>query len=74
MALKAGTLADFDNSMAEDMEDALKVLWLEKTGQALSSTGQDDRRLMFIAIAQGVVKHLKDNAGPAFDVSVNVDD
>jgi len=73
MALKAGTLTDFDNSMAKDMEDALKVLWLEKTGQVLSGAGQDDRRLMFVAIAQGVVKHIKDNAGPAFGVSVAVE-
>lgn len=73
MALKAGTLTDFDNSMAKDMEDVLGVLWLAKTGQPLTSAAQEDRRLMFIAIAQGVVKHLKDNAGPAFDVSVNVE-
>lgn len=73
MALKAGTLTDFDNSMAKDMEDALGVLWLAKTGEPLSSAAQEDRRLMFIAIAQGVVRHLKDNAGPAFDVSVNVE-
>lgn len=73
MALKAGTLTDFDNSMAKAMEDALGVLWLAKTGQPLASAAQEDRRLMFIAIAQGVVKHLRDNAGPAFDVSVNVE-
>lgn len=73
MALKAGTLTDFDNSMAKAMEDALGVLWLAKTGEPLSSAAQEDRRLMFIAIAQGVVKHLRDNAGPAFDVSVNVE-
>jgi hypothetical protein len=73
MALKAGTLTDFDNSMAKAIEDALGVLWLAKTGQPLTNAAQEDRRLMFIAIAQGVVKHLKDNAGPAFDVSVNVE-
>ena len=72
MALKAGTLEDFGNSMAKAMEDALGVLWLAKTGEPLTSAAQEDRRLMFVAIAQGVVRHLKDNAGPAFDVSVNV--
>ena len=30
--------------------------------------------LMFVAIAQGVVRHLKDNAAGAFDVSVTQDD
>ncbi|HHM05332.1 MAG TPA: hypothetical protein ENJ19_06265 [Gammaproteobacteria bacterium] len=73
MALKAGTLTDFDNSMAQAMEEALAVLWQEKTGQPLGSAGEEDRRLMFVAIAQGVVKHLKDNAGAAFAVSVNVE-
>ncbi len=72
MTLKAGTLTDFDDSMAEAMENALANLWLAKTGQALPSATQEDRRLMFIAIAQGVVRHLKDNAAGAFDVSVSV--
>ena len=40
MALKAGTLSDFDNSMAKAMEDALGVLWLAKTGQPLTSAAQ----------------------------------
>ncbi|MGD8910040.1 MAG: hypothetical protein PVI92_11915 [Chromatiales bacterium] len=72
MALKAGTLSDFDDSMAEAMENALATLWLAKTGQPLPDATQEDRRLMFIAIAQGVVRHLKDNAAGAFDISVNV--
>lgn len=73
MALKAGTLTDFDDSMAKAMEDALAVLWQAKTGESLTAAAQEDRRLLFIAIAQGVVKHLKDNAGPTFDVSVSVE-
>ena len=73
MALKAGTLNDFDNSMAKAMEDALRALWLEETGQPLSDAAQTDRRLMFVAIAQGVVKHLKDNAASGFDVQVQAE-
>ena len=74
MALKAGTLTDFDDSMAEAMENALATLWLAKTGDPLPAATQEDRRLMFVAIAQGVVRHLKDNAAGAFDVSVSQDD
>jgi hypothetical protein len=73
MALKAGTLTDFNGSMAEAMEQALDAIWLARTGEHLPSATEQDRRLMFIAIAQGVVKHLKDHAGAAFDVAVSVE-
>lgn len=73
MALKAGTLTDFNGSMAEAMEQALDALWHARTGEHLPSATEEDRRLMFVAIAQGVVKHLKDNAGAAFGVAVSVE-
>ena len=53
----AGTLLDFDDSLAQEIEIALNSL-----GVTLPSTPkklEDDRRKLFIAIANGVIKHLK---------------
>lgn len=77
-SLKAGSLHDpdpttpeFPGSMAEAMEVALGQEWLQLKGTALPMQGEEDRRLLFVAIAQGVVKHLRDNAD-AFSVNVAV--
>jgi len=54
--LYAGTLADFNDSMAKAIEDALNALM-----GPLPSVPQkvvDDRRALFIAIANGVINHL----------------
>lgn len=61
MAIKAGTVTDFAGSMAEAMEEAMEQEYLAVKGEPLSSQGQEDRRLLLVAIAQGVVRHLKDN-------------
>ena len=75
MALKAGTLdtTEFGNSMAAAIEHAFEKVWKDRYGTNLPDETRDDRRLLFVAIAQGVVKHLKDNAGSAFDVDVTVE-
>jgi hypothetical protein len=54
--LYAGTLADFDDSMAKAIEDALDQLLgpLPSAPQKLVN----DRRALFIAISQGVINHL----------------
>jgi hypothetical protein len=55
--LYAGTLTDFNDSMAKEIEDALaRVL-----GPLPSAPEQlvNDRRALFIAIADGVLRHLK---------------
>ncbi len=54
--LYAGTLADFDDSMAKAIEDALVQL----LGPLPSApeTLVHDRRRLFIAIARGVIDHL----------------
>ena len=74
MKLKAGTVAstEFANSMAKAIEDALEKEWKRLWNQALPVEGQEDRRLLFVAIAQGVIRHLKNNAKQAFDVDVDV--
>jgi len=71
MAMKAGTVTDFSGSMAEAMENAMKEEYLALKGEALPDMGQDDRRMLLAAIAQGVVRYLKDNLD-AFELSSEV--
>jgi hypothetical protein len=70
MSLQAGTVANFANSMAEAIENAMEQEYKAVKGEDLPTTGQEDRRLLFAAIAQGVVKHLNDNPD-AFRVQVD---
>ena len=62
-----------ENSMAQAIEDALEDVYEKVKGKTFPSAGKDDRRLLFVAIAQGVIKHLQENANDAFDVTVTVD-
>ncbi len=68
MAYKAGTVNDFADSMAKAIEDALKTEWAQVKGEALPSTGEEDRRLLFVAIAQGVLRYLSDYDHTSLDV------
>ena len=74
MKFKAGTMEDtmedFDDSMAAAIENAFERVWNERMGSQLPSETQEDRRMMFVAIAQGVIRHLKDNSEDGFDVDV----
>lgn len=79
MALKAGGLGGkgasgipdrFRNSMAQAIENALNDLRLAEGQDALSTantTETRDRRMLFVAIAQGVVNHLVEN-GASFRI------
>lgn len=69
MAIKAGTVADFGNSLAEAIEDALKAEYLNVKGEVLPDQGLEDRRMLLVAIAQGVTRYLKSNAD-AWEISV----
>jgi hypothetical protein len=55
----AGRLEDFDDSMAQEIEIALNAL----SGPLPSAPPKtvEDRRKLFIAIANGVIKHLKNH-------------
>jgi len=57
--LYAGTLADFNDSMAKEIEEALAELMgpLPSAPEKLVN----DRRALFIATATGVINHLKNN-------------
>ena len=76
-ALKPGgfSAGEFSSSMAQAMESALNDLLFEE-GKPLVSTVDSpetrDRRIMFLAIARGVVAHLVAHPG-AFEIQ-NPDD
>jgi hypothetical protein len=61
MAIKPGTVADFSNSMAAAMENALATEYQALKGEPLPDMGEEDRRMLLVAIAQGVTRHLLDN-------------
>ena len=61
MLLKPGTVADFGGSLAEAIDNAMKTEWQAVKNVPLPSEGQDDRRLLFAAIAQGLFNFLRDN-------------
>ena len=64
MALRAGTKSsatdEYTNSMAEAMEKAFLKEWPAIMGSDPPKT-DNQVRLLFIAIAQGVIRHLKNN-------------
>jgi hypothetical protein len=69
MAIKAGTVLDFAGSMAEAMENALKAEYLNVKGEELRDQGLEDRRMLLVAIAQGITRYLKSNVD-AWQISV----
>ena len=71
MAIKPGTVADFNDSMAAAMENALATEYLALKGSPLPEMGEEDRRMLLVAIAQGVTRHLLDNL-PSIQMSVDV--
>jgi hypothetical protein len=70
-----GSLGDFAGSMAQDIEEALNELRLQAGLQSFPLTGDTrdgrDRRMFFIAIARGVIRHLRNNEA-AFKISINL--
>ncbi len=47
------------NKLAELMEQELKVIYPQLKGISLSEAGSEDRRMMFLAISRGLLRHLK---------------
>ena len=63
-ALKPGSTSDFAASMAEAMFVAMQKEWQAAHGSPLpGGAGELDRRIMFAAIAQGVLGYLEDHRG-----------
>jgi hypothetical protein len=73
MGLKPGTSDpdEWNGSMAEAIENALAREYEAVKAEPFPSYGVEDRRMLFTAIAQGVIKHLTENMS-AFTVSVEV--
>jgi hypothetical protein len=59
MALKA-------SEMTAAMEKALKAEWQKAKDEALSDDYAEDRRLLFAAIARGVLEYLEDHENEIF--------
>lgn len=77
-ALTPGTLsqpqpAGLTGSMAQAMIDAFGNEWPNAMGSANLPASTPQMQLLFVAIAQGFVKHLYDNL-PAFNISVKLED
>jgi len=72
MELKAGTVENFNDSMAAAIEKVFEKLWSERYGTVLPEETRNERRLLLVSIAQGVIKYLSDNALDSFDVEANV--
>jgi hypothetical protein len=69
--LYAGTLDDFNDSMAKAIEDALSALM---SLPSVPPKVVEDRRKLFIAIANGVIKHLTEKqAALKIDFDVGLD-
>jgi hypothetical protein len=61
MALKPGSVANFAGTLTEAMDKAMKTEWQAVKGTALPSQGQEDRRLLFAAISQGLFAFLHEH-------------
>lgn len=73
MALKPGTMEDVIGSMAEEMEQVFREELPSVVPGANPGRGEAERRLLFVAVAQGVVRHLAANPD-AFKVEVSLTD
>lgn len=74
-ALYGGSLNGFADSMAQEIEKALDEARIEAGFGPLPAPGNEDdlknRRVLFIAIARGVINHLAKHQ-QAFEISVKV--
>ncbi len=68
MEIKPGTVGDFEDSMAQAMERALELEYLAIKGRNILGMGEQERRIILVAIAQGVTRHLLDNLD-AFEIT-----
>lgn len=58
-ALKAGSFDDLADSMAGAIDAAMQEEWHAAKGQPLpEGLGREDRRILFAAVAKGVLRYL----------------
>jgi hypothetical protein len=72
MTLKAGSISNFNDSMAEAMEQAFQDEWNTVKGEPLPAGGEEERKILFAAVAQGVLSYLSDNINASLNVDVAV--
>jgi hypothetical protein len=58
MALTAGTIGSFSGSMAEAIETAFNNTWPYAMGNQPVPAANNQTRLLYVAIAQGVIDYL----------------
>jgi len=62
---------DMGDSMAAAIEEAFERAWKEVHDSELPTKGRRDRRILFVGVAQGVVKYLKQHAADGLDVAAD---
>lgn len=73
MPLKAGTVNDLSNSMAQAIATAFADQWPLVMGDRELPANNPQTQLLFVAIARGVITHLVQNP-EAFQVEVTITD
>ena len=58
--------------MAQAMEDSFQLEWDAVKKYPLSEAGEEDRKLLFSAVAQGVIQHLQEHINDALQIDVRV--
>jgi hypothetical protein len=58
-ALFGGSIAEFADSMAQEIETAYNAVLAENGRLSLPKAEAVDRRMLFIAISRGVINHLQ---------------
>jgi hypothetical protein len=61
MALKAGLLEDFNDSMAAKIETEFETLWFNVYNTDLPDERKNERRILFVAIARGILSYLNEH-------------
>jgi len=61
------------DSMVKAMEDAMADVWNKMRGEPPPKEGRESRRMLMSAIAQGVIKYLKQHAADSLLVEVTQD-
>ncbi len=56
-----GKIDNVNGSMIEAIENQMASLFVQVKGTNIPDIGKEDRRILFAAIARGVLQYLKDN-------------
>lgn len=62
----------YSDSLAEAIENAFKMEWMAAKGETLPEAGASERRILFAAIAQGLLDYLKDNEAYFKNIFINI--